>query len=118
AIARQIKQQYGQDADLTEVAVVPLQTASSADVRPALLVLLGAVLFLLLIACANVANLLLAQAATRQRELAIRTAIGAARGRLVRQFLVEAFLLALAGGFLGVTVARWGVIALVRLAPP
>jgi predicted permease len=118
AIARQIKQQYGQDADITEVAVVPLQTATSADVRPALMVLLGAVLFLLLIACANVANLLLAQAATRQRELAIRTAIGAARSRLVRQFLVEAFLLSLAGGLLGVTVARWGVIALVRLAPP
>ena len=118
ALARQIKQQYGQDADITEVSVVPLQTATSADVRPALIVLLGAVLFLLLIACANVANLLLAQAATRQRELAIRTAIGAARSRLVRQFLVEALLLSLAGGLLGVTVARWGVIALVRLAPP
>jgi predicted permease len=117
-IARQIKQQYGQDADITEVSVVPLQTATSADVRPALMVLLGAVLFLLLIACANVANLLLAQAATRQRELAIRTAIGAARGRLVRQFLVEALLLALAGGLLGVAVARWGVVALVGLAPP
>ena len=118
AIARQIKQQYAQDADITEVAIVPLQTATSSGVRPALMVLLGAVLFLLLIACANVANLLLAQAATRQRELAIRTAIGAARGRLVRQFLVEAFLLSLAGGLLGVTVARWGLIALVHLAPP
>jgi len=118
AIARQIKQQYGQDADITEVAVVPLQAATSADVRPALLVLLGAVFFLLMIACANVANLLLAQATTRQRELAIRTAIGAARSRLVRQFLVEGFLLSLAGGLLGVTVARWGLIALVHLAPP
>jgi predicted permease len=118
AIARQIKQQYGQDADITEVSIVRLQTATSADVRPALMNLLGAVLFLLLIACANVANLLLAQTATRQRELAIRTAIGAARGRLVRQFLIEALLLSLVGGLLGVTVARWGVIALVRLAPP
>jgi putative ABC transport system permease protein len=118
SLARQIKQQYGKDADITEVSVVPLQTATSADVRPALLVLLGAVFFLLLIACANVANLLLAQAATRQRELAIRTAIGAARGRLVRQFLLEAFLLSLAGGLLGVTVARWGLVALVHLAPP
>jgi len=118
AIARQIKQQYAADADITEVSVVPLQTATTADVRPALLDLLGAVLFLLLIACANVANLLLAQAATRQRELAIRTAIGAARGRLLRQFLVEGLLLSLAGGGLGVTVARWGVVVLVRLAPP
>src|SRR5882724_6942098 len=117
-IARQIKQQYGQDVDMTDVSLARLQDAMTSDVRPALMILMGAVGFLLLIACANVVNLLLAQASSRERELAIRTAIGAARGRLVRQFLTEALLLSLAGGLLGVLVARWGVVALVRLAPP
>jgi putative ABC transport system permease protein len=118
SIARQIKQQYGQYADMTDVSVVRLRAAMTSDVRTALMILLGAVGFLLLIACANVVNLLLAQASTRERELAIRTAIGAPRGRLVRQFLTEAFLLSLAGGALGVVAARWGVAALVQLAPP
>ncbi len=83
SIARQIKQQYGQDVDMTDVAVARLQDAMTSNVRPALVILLGAVTFLLLIACANVANLLLAQATARQRELAIRAAIGATRARLV-----------------------------------
>ncbi len=118
SIANQIHQQYGQDVDMTDVAVARLQDAMTSNVRPALMILLGAVSFLLLIACANVANLLLAQAATRQGELAIRTAIGATRWRLVRQFFTEAMLLSLAGGAAGVLAARWGVVALVRLAPP
>ncbi len=118
SIARRIKQQCGQYADMTDVSVVRLRAAMTSDVRTALMILLGAVGFLLLIACANVVNLLLAQASTRERELAIRTAIGAPRGRLVRQFLTEAFLLSLAGGALGVVAARWGVVALVQLAPP
>jgi putative ABC transport system permease protein len=118
SIARQIKQQYGQDVDMTDIAVARLQDAMTSNVRPALMILLGAVTFLLLIACANVANLLLAQATARQRELAIRAAIGATRGRLVQQFLTEALLLSLAGGAAGVLAARWGVVALVRLAPP
>ncbi len=118
SIARQIKQQYGQDVDMTDVAVARLQDAMTSNVRPALMILLGAVTFLLLIACANVANLLLAQATARQRELAIRAAIGATRGRLVQQFLTEALLLSLAGGAAGVLAARWGVVTLVRLAPP
>jgi putative ABC transport system permease protein len=117
-IAHAIKQQFGQDADITDVAILRLQDALTSSVRSALLILLGAVAFLLLIACANVGNLLLAQAASRSRELALRTAIGADRGRLVRQFLTEALLLSLAGGLAGVLAAQWGVAALVRLAPP
>lgn len=117
-IARAIKQQYGQDADITDVSIVRLQDALTAQVRPALWILLGAVGFLLLIASANVVNLLLAQAVSRSRELALRAAIGADRGRLVRQFLTEALLLSLAGGVAGVLAAQWGVAALVRMVPP
>ena len=117
-IARQLKQQYGQDTMMTDVAVSPLRDALTHEVRPVLLTLLGAVGFLLLVACANVANLLLAQAAAREKELSIRAALGAGRGRLVRQFLTEAFLLSVAGGGLGVIAAFWGVDTLVALAPP
>jgi predicted permease len=117
-IARQIKQQFGQDVDMTDVAVARLQEAMTGNVRAGLLILMGAVGFLLLIACANVANLLLAQASTRERELAIRAAVGAGRGRLARQFLTESLLLSLAGGAIGVLIAQWGVIGLIHLAPP
>jgi predicted permease len=116
-LARQIKQQYGQDVDMTDIAIVRLQDALTGDMRPALMILLAAVGLLLLIACANVTNLLLARAAGRRRELAIRTALGATRGRLVGQSLAEMLLLSLSGGVAGVLIAKWATIVLVRLAP-
>src|SRR5579863_8109140 len=116
-IARRLKQQYGQDTMMTDVAAIPLRDSLTSSARLPLLVLLGAVGFLLLIACANVANLQLAQATARVRELAIRAALGAGRNRLLRQFLTEALLLSLAGGTLGIFVAVWGMDALLAIAP-
>ncbi len=102
---------------MTDATVVPLQTSLTGRVGSTLYVLLGAVFFLMLVACANVTNLMLSQAAARGRELAIRHALGARRGRLIRQFVAESFVLLLIGGAAGLLVASLGIRALLSLAP-
>lgn len=117
-IGDQFRAAYPDAMDKSETVIaVPLRVAIGGEVRFALLILAGAVGFVLLIACANVANLLLARAAGRQKEMAIRTAIGASRGRIVRQLLTESMLLSVAGGVAGLMLGGLGVRALLALSP-
>jgi predicted permease len=117
AIAHRIKDQYGKEVDLSDAAVVPLADALVGDVRTALLTLIGAVGLVLLVVCANVAGLLLARTAARRKELAVRAALGAGRGRLIQQSLAESFTLSFCGGALGILIATWAVKALSTILP-
>jgi predicted permease len=117
-IANGLAKQYPVSNGDKGIAVVPLQDVVVGDTRQTLFVLLAAVAFVLLIACANVANLLLARAAARGRELVVRAAVGAGRARLVRQMLTESAVLAIVAAIGGAIVAKWGVTALLATAPP
>jgi putative ABC transport system permease protein len=116
-IAARLERAYPEANDQFGVNLTPLREMFSGNVRPAMVVLLGAAFFVLLVACANIANLFLMRGAARAKEMALRIAIGASRGRIVRQILTESFLVALLGGIAGVGLAIAAIPALARAIP-
>jgi predicted permease len=117
AFAKHLPPGHGQSRENMVAEILPLNDLLIAKIRKSLLIFMGAVAFVLLIACANVANLMLMRGTTRQREIAVRNALGASRGRVIRQLLTESTLLSLSGSIAGMLLAIFGVSALLALAP-